>query len=78
MDYRLILSLRKTLNFHIDDTICKIRSLKGILILIALNILMIHSWQERRYKFSEKFRQAARHRQFLNFSAYPIRKSCCF
>lgn len=43
MDYRLILSLRKTLNFHIDDTNCKIRSLKEILILIALNILIIHS-----------------------------------
>lgn len=67
MDYRLILDLRKTLNFHIDYTNCKIRSLKEILILIALNILIIHSWQERRYKFSEKFRQAARHRQFLNF-----------
>lgn len=67
MDYRLILDLRKTLNFHIDYTNCKIRSLKEILILIALNILITHSWQKRRYKFSEKFRQAARHRQFLNF-----------
>lgn len=65
MDYRLILNLCETLNFHIDYTNCKTRSLKEIL--IALNILIIHSWQERRHKFSEKFRQAARHRQFLNF-----------